>query len=96
MGSYAAEKNSENTSNWTGSATTVAAEVVVARGKNAEVKAKTVTIRNTGGVAMSFSLDGGTTWLPLAVGEAFDWENVYAISVKTAAGTTTYAIVAGF
>ncbi len=97
MGSTASGKNAEHSSTWAGTATTAAAEVTLARGTNANVACREFAISNTGSTAMSFSLDGGDTWLPLAAGGAFDWDHpLYAVSVKTAAGTTTYAIVAGY
>lgn len=97
MGSLAAGKNSGLTATWIGTATTAAGEVVTARGTGSLAPARTITLFNSGGTAMLFSLDDSITWLPLAPGQSFDWDReVYAISVKTAAGSTTYALVAGY
>lgn len=97
MGTYASGRNAEHIASWVGTASTAAAEVAIARGANSSVAARELAIVNTGAAAMSFSFDGGDTWLPLAVGESFEWHTpVFSVYVKTASGTTTYAIVAGY
>ena len=97
MGTTASARNADNSASWTGTASVTAAEVAIARGANAHVYAREVSLLNSGSASMLFSVNGGDTWLPLGAGQSFDWFSpLYSVYVKTASGTTTYALIAGY
>lgn len=65
---------------------------------SAQVPAKTVSIFNSGLVDLLICLSGDdATFLTIPPGSCFDWHRqLYAVTMKTTSGTTSYSLAAGY